>query len=1492
MPSLTMLRLGRIALLAAACALTTRLSAQLAWTVFNETTSVAAPASTPTSGVVVTVPAGQRVTLVATNFVPVDLSAAGTEIYATVNFKVSGGLSSIGSGTRAIGFGMYNNATTATNYADDGGYFTWLNGRATGSLIELRRRNGDGTSASLLNPTGTAFVSLGTGTATQTAGALSDGNNYSIQLHLMGRSGGVSLGNTSSTTTGAGIWVSGDGLSQTAFTNPDLPPVATVFNEIGFMFLNTTNADVTLTVNSLTGLTSINPPAVATQPAAIIVNPGQPATFTVGATGTAPLTYQWKKDGTNITGATSASYTVANPQTADAGSYTVTITNAYGTATSNGASLTVTSAAVPATITSQPVGITVNAGADATFSVTAFGSAPLAYQWKKDGTNITGATSASYTVSKAGAADAGSYTVVVSNTTSTVTSSAAVLSVNTAPTITTQPVSVTSAAGQNVTFSVTAAGSPAPTYQWARNGTNITGATSSTLTLSNITLANTGVYTVRVTNSVGAVSSNAAVLAIPSAMTATAVTPANGTTGVNTDATLSVTFDRAPTIGTTGRIRIFRASDDTVVDTLDLGTTPYTRKIGTQSVDFIFYPIIVTGNTAAIYPHAGVLAYGQTYYVQMEQSTILDSTGASFTGINDKTSWRFTTKAAGPAADATAVTVAADGSGDFSTVQGAIDFVPVNNSKRVVITVKKGTYTEICYVGTAKPFVTIRGEDRANTIIQYANNNNFNTLTGNNRVLFGVDASDFTLETITLKNTTPQGGSQAEAFRGNAVRILLNRVNLLSRQDTLLINGTTCTAFVTDSYIEGNTDFMWGSGAVYIQRCELKALDTGTATEGYYTQIRNGATGLGNVYVDCRLTVADGVVGKSTYFLGRIDPNTGNFPYSQAVYLNCAMGPHINAAGWQLNNATTSATVQDWEYRSTDLNGGLLDVSKRLSSSRQISETEANLYRNPAYVLGGWVPQIAPTIETSPAAQTVNVGANAKLTVVANGYPVPSIQWFKNGVALLGATDATLVLPNVQTTDAANYTATVSSVLGSVTSSPAALTVGRGKYAGTYFGALGSSPAGTYALYVRDDSTGVFLGQLGTTTIVNRTVIVDGTGKFTFANGSTTITGTIDASGNITGTPTLTGARSAAGSTAAYAGYYQTGANGAAATTSIIVGGAGQAYAFVQNGATVAAGSGTVSTAGVVSVTAGSTTVTSTIASTGGSASTTITGSSTTQTGVNDLTATAQRIRQFSNRARVDGSNSATVGFVVTGDTADSFLIRAIGPTLADAFAVTPALSNPKLDIYRSGVLLASNTNWITSNTSEIALAGAQSGAFPLRATLADSAIRLALSPGAYTAVMSSANGATSGVGLLEVYDLSGGNAGQRLVNYSAGGNVSAGVNTLIAGLAVSGSAPKRLLVRAVGPSLAQFNVSNPLAKPILALYRGGTLVATNTGVGTSADAAAITSTAGDVGAFALTAGAADSALLINLAPGAYTAQVSSADGGTGFALIEFYEVP
>lgn len=1471
------------------------LSAQLAWSVYDETTTKAVGNTTDSFSI--TVPAGKSATLVATNFVPINWSTgAAAEAYITVNFKVSGGVSNIAGGTRAVGFGLYNNNGTETNYADDKGYFTWLNGRATGSLVELRRRNGDGSSPSLLQPTGTAFNSLGTGTKVFTSGAMTDGNSYSIQMHLMSRNPGVSFGNTSSTTTGAGIWVSGDGLSQTAYTNPDNPAATLIFNEIGFMFYNSTTADVTLTLNSVTGLTAVNPPTIAAQPVALSLNPGQSNALSVGIKGTAPLTYQWKKDGVALANSNVASLPLNNVTSADAGSYTVTVTNAYGTATSSAATVTVTSSPIPATIITQPVGVTVNAGQPASFTVTSYGSAPISYQWNKDGTAITGATNASFSLDAVAVSDAGNYTVVVSNGQKSVTSDVAALLVNTMPAFTTQPQSQTVTVGQKVTLTAEASGSPAPGYQWQRNGVNIAGATSATYVINEMKLSDSGVYTVRAVNSVGAATSTAASVLVPSTISATAFGPVNGAKEVNTDALLRVTFDKTPVPGNTGRIRIYNAADNTLVDTIDMGVRPYTRNIGTQSVQYIFYPIIVNGNTATIHPHAGVLGYGKTYYVTMEPGVIQDSTGAAFMGVTAAGTWTFSTKAAGPAADAKSLTVAADGSADFDTVQGAIDFVPLGNTQPVLITVKKGVYTEMNYVGSQKPFITVQGEDRAGTVIQYANNANFNTLTGNNRALFSCDSSDFTLRTITLRNLTPKGGSQAEAFRGNGLRHVLDRVNLYSLQDTLMINGNSCSAFITDSYIEGDVDFMWGTGAVYFQRCELKALNP-----GYYVQVRNGQTGKGHVYVDCKFTGLDAAAGT---YLARIDPTPGNFPYSQVVLVNCAVGSHVAPVGWLLNNATTSSTVQFWEYKSTDLSGATLDISKRAAFSKQLDDATALQYRDPSVVLGGWVPAIAPTVDGTSSIQTVQLGGKLTLSVAANGSPQPAIQWYKDGVALPGATSSTYVIPKAIASSAGVYTVKLTSSSGSTSATVATVQLSHAKYYGSYFGSYGSG--GSFALLVRDDGTGVFLGtESSTGALVARTVSVDAqgavTGKPLAANGSSyALAATLDNTGKVTGTLTgasalkLNGTRASdTGVAASFAGFHQINSNGNSGAVSLIVSADGKAFGVTQVGGVFDAGLGTVDDIGRVLVTTSGKQSLQALIGTSGSSNmavlSDVKGQVTAFTGSGDDQSSQQRFRAFAARARSGaGDKVVIVGFIITGDTPQEVLVRAMGPTLTD-LKVSGAMAKPKLDLYRNGTLIATNTGWANGgNASDLNTATAAAGAYPFATTSADSAIHMTLPPGVYSAMASGADG-NSGVSMVEVFDLSLGAAGQRLADLSVRAQTGTNDDTVIAGMIVSGKAPKRMLVRGVGPSLATGGLKGALAKPVLYIHQEGRLVAQVTGV---SDPAAVALACAESGVPALPADSGDAVVVLNLAPGLYTVQLASADGNQGIGLVEIYELP
>jgi hypothetical protein len=241
-------------------------------------------------------------------------------------------------------------------------------------------------------------------------------------------------------------------------------------------------------------------------------------------------------------------------------------------------------------------------------------------------------------------------------------------------------------------------------------------------------------------------------------------------------------------------------------------------------------------------------------------------------------------------------------------------------------------------------------------------------------------------------------------------------------------------------------------------------------------------------------------------------------------------------------------------------------------------------------------------------------------------------------------------------------------------------------------------------------------------------------------------------------------------------------------------------------------------------------------------------------------------------------------------------LIRASGPALV-SLGVTGFLPDPDLTLYDAGGVLASNDDW--DGNPQIASAAASVGAFPwTNHSSPDAALEETLAAGPYTALVSGTS-ADSGVALAEVYDAT--PAGSRLpttprlLNISGRAQVGTGANILIAGFVIGGSTSRTVLIRASGPALAQFGVAGTLADPMLQLSRinaDGTsaLIGTDTGWGGSAQIAA---TAATVGAFSWGALAtADSALLVTLPPGAYTAEISGTSGDTGVSLAEVYDVP
>jgi hypothetical protein len=382
--------------------------------------------------------------------------------------------------------------------------------------------------------------------------------------------------------------------------------------------------------------------------------------------------------------------------------------------------------------------------------------------------------------------------------------------------------------------------------------------------------------------------------------------------------------------------------------------------------NFPVVPLNYNSNTAIItLPTSTTLAYGRSYYVQMDPGVFVDTNGAAYPGISDTTSWTFTVKASGPTNGTTNIVVGNDGTTtDFSTLEGAAEFVPTSNTAPTTVTVRKGFYPEVVY--WKSPNVTIQGQGRTNTVIAFINNNYINPSTST-RPVMDVVTTNVTLQDLAIYNMTPYNGSQAETLYTSGSSISLKRVGLYSYQDTLLANAGSC--FVTDSYIEGNVDYMWGTAATYLQRCELRAnTNNGSAVAGY-SQARNASNGYGFSFVNCTLDAYPGVTNNS-YSLSR--SFSASYPFNQTAYINCRMGPHIVPAGWQLYDGT-GITSQLWEYQSRDLSNNPLNVSGRPTYNRSFSVSGTNI----VYTAGQTnSPDVLPNQQISTALAGIMANAS------------------------------------------------------------------------------------------------------------------------------------------------------------------------------------------------------------------------------------------------------------------------------------------------------------------------------------------------------------------------------------------------------------------------------------------------------------------------------------------------------------------------------------
>ncbi len=591
----------------------------------------------------------------------------------------------------------------------------------------------------------------------------------------------------------------------------------------------------------------------------------------------------------------------------------------------------------------------------------------------------------------------------------------------------------------------------------------------------------------------------------------------------------------------------------------------------------------------------------------------------------------------------------------------------------------------------------------------------------------------------------------------------------------------------------------------------------------------------------------------------------------------------------------------------------------------------------------------APAITVQPTSQFAVVGGNVTLSVTTTGFPAPALEWRKDGVALPGATASTLNLNTVSKSSAGSYSVVASNSVGSVTSVAAMVDIavaavsnlgqpfenstgatkdiqeaisfttggstadllGVTLYGFGYGGPLSGFTVALYTGINTGGPTGLvttFVGEASPVFLSN--YIYRAPARLTLSPNSTywlviSAPTTVGPSG-FSWRSTLSAAEDAG----AFSGWsigntrWVTSNGGASwfasgglvpqfqvmttepalaitiqPTPQRVIAGNNVTLSVTANGNPAPAFQWRKDGVALPGASSSNLVLSSVSKSNAGSYSVVVsnsTGSVTSVAAVIDVIP-ASSLSNLSVRTTMSTGQVLIVGAVVSGG-AKTILVRAAGPALNN-FNL-PGMVDPRLDLFTTGTLAtATNDDWPAALSATFASVGA----FPFASASKDAALSQSLN-GSFTV---QARGTGAGTLLVEAYDVLGG-VSPRLINLSARNRVGTGSDVLIAGITLAGTGSKQLLIRAIGPGLAALGVSGTLVDPRLQVFNASGIV-----IGTNNNWDATLSPAfTQVGAFSLPANSLDSALLVSLDAGAsYTMQVSGADGGTGEALIEVYEI-
>ena len=991
-----------------------------------------------------------------------------------------------------------------------------------------------------------------------------------------------------------------------------------------------------------------------------------------------------------------------------AGTFDVTIT-AWQFAGATGSSFgpqnvryTITGVGTVPAITTQPVNQTVNVGATATFTVVFTGSPTPTVQWRKDGVAITGATLATLTLPSITVSSAGVYSALLTNTTSTATSSGATLTVNTPPTLTTQPASQTVVSDSTVTFTVATAAAPV-TYQWRKNAVAITGnasAATASLTLPRITTATAGTYDCTVTNTVGTTTSTAATLTV----TRIAVSITLGA--------FAVTYDGSPksvsASTTPSGLPVSLAYAGSATAPTAAGTYVVTAVVNTSEAEGSISGQLTIAKAAQTVTFGALptaLTPGIAFTLNASASSALP---VGFSVVSGNATVGGNTVVL---ADTAPVTLRANQNGNTNYLAAIAETTVTATKLAQTITV---TSPLTAQVSSAGPF-TLAATATSGLPVTFTAVSGPASLTGSVLTLTGVAG------TVVVRSSQPGNAtySAAPAVDFSFAVTAANIAPALAAQPTAQVAQFGGIAVFSVS-VTGTPSptFQWRKEGVALPGATtatlaLNNLQTGDAA-GYDVVVTNAAGSVTSSVARLTLTAADFAPAILTA------PTNQTVAVGQSVtFTVVASGQPAPTYQWLKNNvALVGATSSTLSLPTVQLSDSAAYVVRVTNSAGSVSSAAVTLTTTAVL--------LAPTITTQPPATlTLTAGQPLTLRIGAAGSGL-AFQWRRvsGGVTTLipGATDAVFVLTTATSADSGTYLCTVSNSVGSVDSVSTIVAINAptvvsarlinlsvltaltspGDSFSLGYVVNGANPANPQPLVIR--AAGPSLGALGVAGTLSDPKLE------LFA--SATKTGENDDWG---GSPLLTKAMAAVG-----AFPYAAAASRDAAVTASIT--SRDNSVKISVGANAAGATGTV--IGEVY-------------------------DASDLSGTTDLS--APRLINLSVLKQV--GSSLTLGFVLGGGASQRMLIRAIGPTLGSApFNVGGALADPKIELFDdSGKSLATNDNW--GGTAALAAAFAQTGAFVLSPNSRDAALLVTLAAGNYTAQVTVATGST-GVALVEVYEV------------------------------------------------------------------------------------------------------------------------------------------